>query len=66
MLNKLFFSIYIKENIKRLDQQIRDNYFTSVEEKFRAEGQRDVYKKLYEEYNLEDLSKEDIEYRKDF
>lgn len=66
MINKQFFSIYIKENINKLDHQIKQNYFTTLEDAYRAQGKLELLKELYEEYNLADTSTEDVEYLKDY
>lgn len=66
LINKMFFSIYIKESINRIDQQIKQNYFVTIEDAYRAQGRLDLLKELYDEYNLEDVSTEDVEYRNDF
>lgn len=66
MINKQFFSIYIKESINRLDQQIKQNYFITVEDAYRAQGRLDLLNELFDEYNLGEVSTEDIEYRRDF
>jgi len=65
MLNKTFFSLWVNKQINDLDTKIKNNYFDSVEEVYRAYGRLDMLKELYDAYNLEEIDADEVRYHKD-
>lgn len=66
MINKQFFSLWVKDKINDLDRKIKQDYFNTVEEAYKAQGRLDLLKELYDSYNLEDVSTDDVEYLKNY
>jgi hypothetical protein len=62
MINKPILMLWIVTKIDSLKNRIDLGYFDSPEEEYRSEGELRVLKQLYDEFNLESINKEDLEY----
>lgn len=54
--------LWIVTKIDSLKNRIDLGYFDSPEEVYRSEGELRILKQLYDEFNLESINKEDLEY----
>ena len=61
-INKIIFRLWIMNKINELDNKVKLGLFSTVEEACKAQGRLDVLKELYDDYNLDDVSKEELIY----
>lgn len=64
MINKQFLSLWVIKQIDDLDNKIRNNYFDSVEEAYKAQGRFEMLKELFDAYNLDEVDTDDVVYHK--
>ncbi len=66
MINKPVLFLWITSKIESLEFKLKVGMFDSVEEVYRCEGELRILKQLYEDFNLESVNKNDLEYHNDF
>jgi hypothetical protein len=66
MINKPVLFLWITSKIESLEFKLNVGMFDSVEEVYRCEGELRILKQLYEDFNLESVNKNDLEYHNDF
>jgi hypothetical protein len=66
MINKPVLFLWITSKIESLEFKLNVGMFDSVEEVYRCEGELRILKQLYEDFNLESVNKNDLEYHNNF
>jgi hypothetical protein len=66
MINKPVLFLWITSKIESLEFKLKIGMFDSVEEVYRGEGELRILKQLYEDFNLESVNKNDLEYHNNF
>lgn len=66
MINKPVLFLWITSKIESLEFKLKIGMFDSVEEVYRCEGELRILKQLYEDFNLESVNKNDLEYHNNF
>lgn len=62
MLNKQFFRLWILGKIQDLERKLITGELDTIEDAYMIKGKLEMLKELFDEYNLEDVSMEGIEY----
>jgi hypothetical protein len=66
MINGMSLSFFLINNIKEREQNLKLDIFETTEDRLRTEGEVRILKQLYEDFNLESVNKNDLEYHNDF
>jgi len=66
MINKPVLFLWITSKIESLEFKLNVGMFDSVEEVYRCEGELRILKQLYDDFYLESVNKNDLEYHNNF